>query len=71
MDGDRYGRGYILDAFGTSILFYEDGEEVYCPAVCLLSGVPDSFDYEFFDGSYMIDENDTGRYFSPEEMEEL
>ena len=71
LDGDRYGRGYILDAFGTSILFYEDGEEVYCPAVCLLSGVPDSFDYEFYDDSYMIDENDIGRYFSPEEMEEL
>lgn len=71
LDGDRYGRGYILDAFGTSILFYEDGEEMYCPAVCLLSGVPDSFDYEFYDGSYTIDENDTGRYFSPEEMEEL
>ncbi len=71
LGGDRFGRGYVLDAFGTSILFYEDGEEVWCPAVCFLLGVPDAFDFEFYDGSYMIDEDDTGRYFLPEEMEEL
>lgn len=69
--GGSSGRGYIIDAFGTSILLYAKGEEEACPAVCFFSGIPDSFAYELFDGSYLIDKNDTGRYFSPEELEVL
>ncbi len=63
-------RGYIIRAFGKDIYIYS-GENEKCDAVVVLSDLPRSFDSEYYEGTGTLTAGDAGRFFSPEEMEEL